>query len=138
VTWWGTLSAGLALTPRRSAGRPLRALAVALGLLAPAAGAGAHALLLEALPADSARLAAAPPQLVLRFNSRIEHKLSRVTLVDASGRRALALDAEAPPDRLVAALPSLAPGTYTVEWQVLSVDGHRVAGTLGFTIVGGS
>jgi len=136
--WWGTLSAGLLLGPRRSARRPLRAFAVALGLLVPAAGASAHALLLESEPGDAAQLAAAPPQLVLRFNSRIEHKLSRVTLVDASGRRALALDAEAPPDRLVAALPSLAPGSYTVEWQVLSVDGHRVAGTLGFTIVGGS
>jgi hypothetical protein len=73
---------------------------------------------------------------VLRFNSRIEHKLSRAILIQPGSRQPLALDAGAPPDRLVAALPALAPGTYTVEWQVLSVDGHRVAGTLLFTIVG--
>ena len=74
---------------------------------------------------------------MLRFNSRIEHKLSRATLIGERGsRQPLAVDADAPPDRLVAALPTLGPGTYTVEWQVLSVDGHRVAGRLGFTILG--
>ena len=123
--------------PRRSPRRPLRTLAAALALLALAADAGAHALLVEAIPSDSSRLTAAPSQLVLRFNSRIEHGLSGATLLGEAGmRRALPVDADAPPDRLVAPFPALGPGTYTVEWQVLSVDGHRAAGRLGFTIVG--
>jgi len=117
--------------------RSRRALAVAFALLALATDAGAHAILVEAVPADGARLSAPPPELVLRFNSRIEHKLSQAALVgDGGTRSALALDADAPPDRLRAALPVLAPGSYTVEWQVLSVDGHRVAGRLGFTVLG--
>jgi len=110
-----------------------------LGLLLAPTPVRAHALLLESTPADGATVAAAPPDLVLRFNSRIEHGLSKATLVaETDGRRsALAVDANAPPDRFVCALPAaLAPGRYTIEWQVLSVDGHRVAGKLGFAVSG--
>jgi len=109
--------------------------ASALAALAVPAPAGAHALLVESLPAEAAVLPAAPTQLVLRFNSRIEHKLSQAALIDGAGaRRPLAMEADAPPDRLIAALPALAPGSYTVDWQVLSVDGHRVAGQLHFSV----
>jgi copper resistance protein C len=113
--------------------------AAAVGLALAAPPAGAHALLLESTPADGATLAAAPADLVLRFNSRIEHELSKATLVaQADGRRsALAVAADAPPDRFVCTLPSaLAAGRYTIEWQVLSVDGHRVAGKLAFAVTG--
>jgi methionine-rich copper-binding protein CopC len=116
----------------------LGVLAVLGALCAAAPRAGAHAILVEATPADAARLSEAPAQLVLRFNSRIEHKLSRATLVAGEQRRPLTPDADAPPDRLIAPLPALGPGSYTVEWQVLSVDGHRVAGKLGFTVAGPS
>jgi methionine-rich copper-binding protein CopC len=37
-------------------------------------------------------------------------------------------------DRLVAALPPLTPGTWRVEWQVLSTDGHVVAGRFEFKV----
>jgi methionine-rich copper-binding protein CopC len=125
----------------RSVSRPRRWAFVAalLGLVVAAPPAGAHALLLEAMPADGATVSAVPSDLVLRFNSRIEHELSKATLVaEADGQRsALAVVADAPPDRFVCALPaSLAPGRYTIEWQVLSVDGHRVAGKLGFAVGG--
>ena len=121
-------------------GRWLRARGGVTGLLAALAlalpvPAGAHALLVEALPTEAAALPVAPAQLVLRFNSRIEHRLCQAALVDGAGtRRPLAVEADAPPDRLIAALPVLAPGSYTVDWQVLSVDGHRVAGQLHFSV----
>ena len=57
------------------------------GLLALAAAAPvtAHSLLLESAPAAGATLTAAPRQLTLRFNNRIEKSLSRVRLLDARG-----------------------------------------------------
>ena len=114
------------------------ALAITVALLGTAEPAAAHALLVEAIPAEAATLEASPPQLVLRFNSRIEHKLSRATLsLGEDGEpRALTGTADAAPDRFVATLPPLAPGSYVVDWQVLSVDGHRVAGKLRFRIRG--
>ena len=123
---------------RRILGGAFAALAIAIALLGVAEHAAAHALLVEAIPTEAATLETSPPQLVLRFNSRIEHKLSRATLsLGEDGEpHALTVDAGAAPDRFVAPLPPLAPGSYVVNWQVLSVDGHRVAGKLRFRIRG--
>ena len=121
---------------RRILGVVLGALAIAIALLGVAEHAAAHALLVESIPAEAATLEISPPQLVLRFNSRIEHKLSRATLSfgEDGEPHPLTVDASAAPDRLVAPLPPLAAGSYLVDWQVLSVDGHRVAGKLRFRI----
>ena len=37
-------------------------------------------------------------------------------------------------DRLIAAMPTLAPGAWRVEWQVLSTDGHIVSGGFSFCV----
>lgn len=129
---------GSSLGHRRFVAHACVGLAFALLSIGLAADARAHALLVEAIPAEAATLEAAPPNLVLRFNSRIEHKLSRAALLQGEdgAPQPLAIDATATPDRLIAALPALAPGSYVVDWQVLSVDGHRVAGKLRFQIRG--
>ncbi len=123
---------------RRIAGRVATGLASAVLLIVLAEHAAAHALLVEAIPAEAATLETSPPQLVLRFNSRIEHKLSRAALIsgDDGAPQSLTVDAATTPDRLTATLPALAPGAYIVDWQVLSVDGHRVAGKLHFQVRG--
>ena len=108
------------------------------GLLAVSAGpARAHAIVLEASPAHEAVLAAPPARVILRFNSKIEHALSRVTLETAAGRpvalpvaRASGEDAA----RLVVPLSPLAPGVYIVRYRVLAADGHVTEGALRFTI----
>jgi methionine-rich copper-binding protein CopC len=96
----------------------------------------AHSLLLESSPAAEATLAAAPVQLTLRFNNRIEKRLSRITLRDERGTpQALTIAAaDGGADRLAAAVPPLAPGAYRVEWHVLSTDGHVVSGSFGFRL----
>ena len=96
---------------------------------------GAHSLLITSSPAAGAVVDAPPSQIELRFNNRIERRLSRVELVGPRGERypAPALD-DGPPDRLRAGVPALAPGAYRVEWRVLSTDGHVVTGTYTFTI----
>lgn len=101
-----------------------------------AAAAASHSLLLESTPAAGSTVAAAPPTLSLRFNNRVEKRLSRLRLLNERGEPLpLAMPAsDGPADRLSAPLPPLAPGAYRVEWQVLSTDGHVVSGRFSFRV----
>lgn len=103
----------------------------------PAAPATAHSLLLGSTPAPDAVVAASPPYVSLRFNNRVERRLSRVQLVDERGRVArapIAGDDDQPPETLRAVVPPLAPGRWRVEWQVFSTDGHVVNGSYAFRL----
>jgi methionine-rich copper-binding protein CopC len=112
--------------------RRLAAIVVCLVMAAPAA---AHSLLLESSPAAGSVVDAGPRQLALRFNNRIEKRLSRIRLVDdRGGAHDLAVATDGAADRLTAALPEVPPGRYRVEWQVLSTDGHVVTGRYTFTV----
>jgi methionine-rich copper-binding protein CopC len=110
---------------------------LAAGLVLAVAGpVGAHSLLLESIPAAGATLTSPPRELMLRFNNRIERTLSRVRLLNERGEAqplVVAVDSAAT-DRLTAAIPPLAPGRWRVEWQVLSKDGHVVAGRFDFRL----
>jgi methionine-rich copper-binding protein CopC len=114
--------------------RPARAL-VAGVLLALPVPAAAHSLLIEATPAARSVLTTAPERVDLRFNNRIEKRLSGIAIVGPRGERypAVAVDDPAP-DRLRASVPPLPPGDYRLEWRVLSTDGHIVTGTYTFRI----
>jgi len=107
-------------------------------LLAVPSLASSHAIVLESSPAADAVLASAPPQVTLRFNSKIEKRFTRITL--AAGDRPpaeLALPERADhgsPDRLVIPLRPLAPGVYVLRYRVLAVDGHITEGALRFTV----
>jgi methionine-rich copper-binding protein CopC len=108
---------------------------VALLMAAPAS---AHSLLLASAPAANATVTTTPDRIALRFNNRIEKRLCRVRLVDeAGGARVLDVRAgDGGADELVAAVPSLGPGRYRVEWQVFSTDGHVVSGAFPFRVGG--
>ena len=109
-------------------------LAAAL-LVAAVPPAVAHSLLLEASPAPDAVLVLPPELVTLRFNNRLEKKLSRLTLVDEHGRTlTLTVAPGGPPDQLGAPLPSLDPGRWRLDWHVLSTDGHLVSGGYSFRI----
>jgi methionine-rich copper-binding protein CopC len=116
--------------------RPLGStVAVASLLLAPVLPARAHSLLLESSPAANAVLAEPPAMVALRFNNRIEKRLSRLQLIDNRGQvRPLAVRPDGPPDRVEAPLPPLGPGPWRLEWHVLSTDGHVVSGIFPFRI----
>lgn len=104
-------------------------------LLALAPSARAHSLLLESAPAADAQLAAPPAEISLRFNNRIEKKLSTIRLLDErGGARPLTMLADGPADRLTATVPPLDPGPWRVEWRVLSTDGHVVSGRFSFRV----
>lgn len=115
----------------------LHSVLVAALVLGSAAPAAAHSLLLASTPAANAVLAASPPAVVLRFNNRIEKRLSRIRLVDERGTVATAPTARADDElaeSLLAVVPPLAPGVWRVEWQVFSTDGHVVTGSYQFRL----
>jgi copper resistance protein C len=102
-----------------------------LALVAPAAG---HSLLIAAHPAAGSAVRDAST-LSLRFNNRVEKKLSQIRLVSAAGDgRTLPLRTDGALDTLEAPLPPLTPGHYRVEWRVLSTDGHVVSGSFAFDV----
>jgi methionine-rich copper-binding protein CopC len=103
-----------------------------------ASSAWAHAILLQATPAPNATVEGPDLSVELKFNSRIDTKRSRVTVLtpDKSDKsaRVLANEASSPPDTLVARGKGFAPGEYRLKWQVLSSDGHITRGEHPFTI----
>lgn len=120
----------------RAALRAALGLAVAFGCAGPSP-ALAHAIVLESSPAHDTALAESPGRIVLRFNSRIEAALSRVTIETPNGK-AMALpaarDAGPAANRLVVPVGPLAPGTYIVRYRVLAADGHVTEGALRFSV----
>ncbi|MGI4978384.1 MAG: copper resistance CopC family protein [Janthinobacterium lividum] len=116
-----------------------RAVPAALALAAAAVTAAprpaaAHAVLVASTPAPGGTVAPGALAVALRFNSRIDRVRSKVSLVgpDAAAAR-LAVDAAGPADQLSAAT-TLAPGAYTLRWQVLATDGHITRGDVPFTV----
>lgn len=94
--------------------------------------ANAHAILLQSNPADGGSVPAGERNLVLRFNSRIDHQLSRLTLQGTNAQMKLPLG-DSSADTL-AAKTELTPGAYVVHWQVLATDGHMTRGDVRFTV----
>lgn len=108
---------------------------VAVTLALVSGDGSAHALLLESAP-EHETVAPAPARIVLRFNGRIEKRLSRVVVAGGAPGRAITLEAPEPsgPDTLVYPLPPLGPGPWEARWRVLSVDGHFTEGKVRFTV----
>ncbi|MGH7397392.1 MAG: copper resistance CopC family protein [Candidatus Rokuibacteriota bacterium] len=116
------------------------ALALAL-LVAPLSGtpAGAHASLVRSAPAHRAVLGQMPERVQLWFNERLEPAYSTVSVWSEAGAQVDARDATVDPDdsrRLSVALRAREPGLYTVQYRVLSVDGHIVDNRFTFTVKG--
>lgn len=121
------------MVPRRAV------LAVALtGVIALAPGGGpAHAVLVRSSPARRATLGQPPRRVELTFNERLEAAYSSLSVWSDDGARVDTGDVvvgRADPRQLSVGLADLPPGTYTVRFRVLSVDGHIVESTFPFTV----
>ncbi len=96
--------------------------------------ASAHAIILESSPVANAVISG-DVQVRLRFNSRIDHARSKLTLFAPDGTQtSLTPNADSPADALNAEAKGLAPGAWRLRWQVLSVDGHITRGDIPFTV----
>jgi copper transport protein len=95
-----------------------------------------HTRLERSSPTDGETLAAAPGQLELDFSAAVEPSLTRLVLRFPTGDSALlrAAAVAGAADRIRAELPELEAGRFSIEWSTVSVDGHRVRGTIAFTV----
>jgi methionine-rich copper-binding protein CopC len=84
----------------------------------------AHAHLKQSVQADKATVERSPDTLTLIFSEDLNLAFSGVDIADASG---ISVEHEKP--RLEGD-----GGTYTVNWYVLSTDGHKTNGTYSFTV----
>lgn len=95
----------------------------------------AHASLKASAPADGASVQ--PTELELSFNEVLNLTFSGVKLVGPdqvtveTGKPAAIGDGTS---MTVPVPTTLSPGAYTVEWNVLSADGHKLNGSYGFTV----
>jgi methionine-rich copper-binding protein CopC len=119
----------------------VRAVGAALLLSVPPGllGAGeavAHAIVIDSTPVADAAVKGPDLAIELRFNSRIDHERSRLTLYSSDGSSRLLTQASGvAPDVIAAKAVGLAPGAYRLHWQVLAVDGHITRGDIPFRVV---
>lgn len=96
---------------------------------------------LDSNPAAGAVLDQPPPQIVIHFNEELATQKSRLIVLDAAGRQVDNGDGgvdlyDADHATLVATLPPLADGRYTVQWAVVLLDGDESHGAFDFTVGG--
>jgi methionine-rich copper-binding protein CopC len=110
---------------------------LALGILVagPVSLAFAHADLVQSTPDDGAVLASVPEQVELTFSEDLLPETVVVSVEDSAGMviRVLELEVDGS-DVIVAWPPGLSGTDYTVNYRVVSQDGHPVSGSLAFVI----
>jgi len=110
----------------------LAASGVLLALLPQAAF--AHAILTTSTPASGGTIAAGHRTLDFQYNSRIDHKRSRLTLTGPDGAAHVLTIAPNSAANALDADADLKPGSYTLRWQALALDGHITRGDVPFTV----
>jgi len=96
--------------------------------------ASAHALLDHAEPRVGNTVPAAPREVRLWFTQKLEQAFSTVEVTDGSGQRVDTGKPRVNGNELAVSVRALAPGTYRVNWKVLSVDTHTTEGNFSFTV----
>lgn len=117
--------------------RHWRAIALIVSLFATPAVL-AHAHLKGQYPAADAAVAAAPQALTLNFSEGIEPKFSGVAVTNAQQqiiKTGVVKRNEKDKKQMIVPLEEpLPPGNYTVNWHVVSVDGHKTSGQYAFSV----
>ncbi len=113
----------------------LSAALIMLALFVKPALLAAHAYPAVSVPNNGTIVKESPRELRIQFTEGVELAFSQITVKAANGEvvsqgklRQLSNDT------LAIDLKTLNAGTYSVEWQALSVDTHVTDGTLRFTI----
>ncbi len=78
-----------------------------------------------------------PKEISVIFSEALEPKFSTLALQDSMGMVVSKAHSVADPKdakRLTLALPTLAPGVYTVIWVSVADDGHKEQGKYSFTV----
>lgn len=109
--------------------------AAAFAALTLPAPAFAHASLIRETPTFEQRLSTAPRQVVLQFDQSVDALPKAIEVFTLQGKNVAGSPRAVPSAReIVASLPRLPKGAYTVRWQALSNDGHIVSGVYTFGV----
>ncbi|OAI02356.1 copper resistance CopC family protein [Methylomonas methanica] len=109
---------------------------LAIALFSPVS-AFAHAILVKSQPAKDEIVTESPKQIDLWFNDAVRSEYKALAVIDSTGKRvdnhdvAQSLTNGA---NIYATVPTLAPGTYTIRYRVVSEDTHIVTGKFEFTV----
>ncbi|GAA2547439.1 hypothetical protein HD598_001942 [Neomicrococcus aestuarii] len=120
----------------------LVSIAVAGMVMAP--GAFAHDQMVGSDPATGATVKASPTALVLMYSAELKNIGTTVVLTDSDGNKYDAAATVSGQNLTVGVRDTLSDGEYTLEWRVVSSDGHPIEGTsangqaLTFTVKGSS
>jgi len=97
----------------------------------------AHAVLKQTRPTANSQVAGPDVPIMLKFNVRVDGKLSKIQLLNPdNSTRDLQLDEQTAPDTLNTKATGLKAGAYKIRWQVLAPDGHITRGEVPFTVSG--
>jgi methionine-rich copper-binding protein CopC len=119
------------MTPRKI----LSLVGAAGALLLVATQADAHARVVASTPAASATVTS-PRAITVTFSERVAPAFSGLEVVNAAGVKSavpttVSEDGKTLSGRLARALLA---GAYTVNWHAASADGHRMTGSIAFTV----
>jgi methionine-rich copper-binding protein CopC len=106
-------------------------------MLAGLTAASAHPKVVSAEPAVDGTVSAAPSEVTVRFNERLESSFSSLVIRDADGKQVDKKDSKLDrSDRRIlrVSVPTLTPGLYKVEWHAMSADTHKVEGDFTFRV----
>lgn len=112
-------------------------LLVMLSLLFQVNSVMAHAALVKSDPPRRASLSSPPKQIQLWFNEQVEGSYASITVLDSKknsmteNRPEVVLN---DPKSIILNLPQMEPDRYTVQYRVMSVDGHIIESNFDFSI----
>ncbi|MFY1698880.1 copper resistance protein CopC [Solwaraspora sp. WMMA2101] len=108
-----------------------------LSVLFGGSAAYAHNVLTGSNPADGAELAQAPETVELTFLARLNQEQTELSVTGPDGAAASTGAPVVDGSAVSVAVQPGPAGEYTVNYNVLSTDGHWVKGTLAFTVTVG-
>jgi methionine-rich copper-binding protein CopC len=95
----------------------------------------AHAYPASASPAEGSTVTEPPQEIRIQFTEGVELEFSRIDVKNAAGERfTQGKLRKIASDTLAIDMKPLSAGSYTIEWQVLSVDTHVTEGLLHFIV----
>ncbi|MBC1434606.1 copper resistance protein [Listeria rocourtiae] len=106
--------------------------------LMPTTVAEAHAYLQSSTPKDQSTVTKAPEKVMLTFTEMIQNEYPSVIVRNSEGKRfekgAASINPENDHVVEIGLLKDLPDDVYSVEWRVVSADGHPVSGVISFKV----
>lgn len=98
----------------------------------------AHAYITNSTPSENEILETAPNNVYIEFNEKIQTGFTILNVLNSSGERVdqknVQIDPNTEKSITVDLKPDLPNDIYTVEWRVVSADGHSVSGMIPFSV----